>query len=584
MMHHYPYARGGIVTKFLKTYCTESSEIVQIYEIFRTAFCNREKSGGDTCGNIGAYDLPKVGKVAFRRIKDLISCLYSVTPGVFTDPNFLERSLVVDGVTPYTSPQDLLKIFSFVAVEAAVLVRDSETGYRVGLVVFADVLDMSAINLNPHWGLYATCIPASSHGDPRQYIRDALKDESTRRPSAELLRSLVPPQFLLEDKDKDLHLRSVFVRGVVDRRRKRGRPGGSAYGLCCLATDHLLARGYICAAVACWVEDAGLLVYDDAGTTELLARRAPRLCVKSIGLQMQDTSLLPLLQSESDLEASELRRMLPPYITQQQEGEDGMLGRRVMVLTGIDTQQCRCDAAEIAYFLQHQVGLLEVEAVIVHRALQKVVVVLGYGRDAVVVLREPPETWVHAFGQQATWTSVFVCPPPPPPPDGPASVLLLDDLQLWSPRDRMNPVDYCNVRTWIYENIGPGGRVCYSDIVHCLTGICALGNPATVWSRSFPHRALVLSGISCGTNRSDLCRRLSRFGWLDDVVYDHSTGIALVVFISPFEASRLYGVPGYAPQRVLWNHLGFTDCRPPCPEDAHVTIARRVLDRLALHL
>ncbi|KAF0931039.1 hypothetical protein E2562_002411 [Oryza meyeriana var. granulata] len=206
----------------------------------------------------------EAGNVAFRHMRRLISALYCVAPGVLEDPDFLERSVVVDGVAPSISPRELQESFSVLAVEAAVVVRDSETGYRVGLVVFADAAERtSATNLSPRPGFYVTCIPASRNGDTRRCILDALDDEAKRRPTAELLRSLVPPQYLLDDEDAEFHLRCVFVYGA-------GVAGG-AYGLCRAARDHLLARGYVCATVVWRGGDAGVVVYDDAETTELVA-------------------------------------------------------------------------------------------------------------------------------------------------------------------------------------------------------------------------------------------------------------------------------------------------------------------------
>ncbi|XP_052142352.1 uncharacterized protein LOC127762042 [Oryza glaberrima] len=105
----------------------------------------------------------EASNTAFRQMNRLISDLYCVAPGVLDDPDFLERSVLVDGVAPSTSPRDLRESFSVLAVEAAVLVRDSSTGYRVGLVVFADAADSaSAMNLTPRPGFYVACIPAVS--------------------------------------------------------------------------------------------------------------------------------------------------------------------------------------------------------------------------------------------------------------------------------------------------------------------------------------------------------------------------------------------------------------------------------------
>jgi len=117
-------------------------------------------------------------------------------------------------------------------------------------------------------------------------MRDALKALWSRTTTLEIFQSLVPPQYMLEDEDMELHLRCVFLGGVAAR-------SGGAYGLCRAARDVLLARGTACAAIAWTAGEVGLLVFDDAETTELLYRRSPRLLCH-LGLQMHESSLFPL--------------------------------------------------------------------------------------------------------------------------------------------------------------------------------------------------------------------------------------------------------------------------------------------------
>lgn len=96
-------------------------------------------------------------------MRDLISALYPVAQGVLDDPQFLDRSVLVDGVTAGTSPCALSESFGILDVERAVLVRDSQTGFRVGLVIFTNAAyRVTAMRLAPRPEFYATCIPVSS--------------------------------------------------------------------------------------------------------------------------------------------------------------------------------------------------------------------------------------------------------------------------------------------------------------------------------------------------------------------------------------------------------------------------------------
>lgn len=439
---------------------------------------------------------------------------------------------------------------------------------------------------------------ASGRGDPRGYILDALDDEAERRrttaePEPGLLRSLVPPRYLLDDEDADLHLRCVFVVRVAGT---SDGGGGGAYGLCRAARDHLAGAEYACAVVAWRGGDAGVLVYDDADATELVARRAPRLLVRT-GLRMLDSSSL-LLPDEGGT-SSLLRLLLPPYvITQAAAAQQEEYRSRVILLRGLGTERWQCDAAQIADWLEHRVELRhQVEAVVIHRAMGVVVVVLGSPEDVELLLQEPPETWLHAPGMRwgddddddemrwglsphclmMTWLHVsrFLTPPPQQPPQ-----------QLsFSTRDWAGPVAYCQAKNWLSDELmspGPGyhvNRVVEARrIVHKLIALCALANPATVWSSSFPDRSLILSGIPMYTDRADLEARLSTtFGAMDDLVHARLKGVAVAVFKSWHGAARL----GRRPAED-WYSLGFTDCRRvPYAAYTHDFIAAVIVDKLA---
>ena len=101
--------------------------------------------------------------IPFRHLTDLISVLCLSAPALLLDLHFLRRSVLVDGVTPTTTPRDLLHSFPLLDAQAAVLVRDSHTGHRVGLVVFSDAAEsMRATRLTARPGFYSTCMPVSS--------------------------------------------------------------------------------------------------------------------------------------------------------------------------------------------------------------------------------------------------------------------------------------------------------------------------------------------------------------------------------------------------------------------------------------
>jgi hypothetical protein len=97
---------------------------------------------------------------AFSYMRDLIAVLNTVAPRVLEHPHFLERCLLLDGVPASVSPCDLIQ--SILGVQTAVLVRDSQTGFRIGLLVFFDAIDSAALTIQtPREGLYATCTPVS---------------------------------------------------------------------------------------------------------------------------------------------------------------------------------------------------------------------------------------------------------------------------------------------------------------------------------------------------------------------------------------------------------------------------------------
>ncbi|KAL6841945.1 hypothetical protein ACP4OV_028457 [Aristida adscensionis] len=498
------------------------------------------------------------------QMRDLISLVYAIDPGVVDDPDFLRCAVMFDGVTRTTTPAGLLTLLPLPARVAA-LVRDSTTGYRVGLIVFHNVCDARlALNLPPPPPptTYSTCSLASAGGDTRGFILDAVEDHSARAPDRELLRSLVPPQYLLDDAEMDVHLRCVFLRGAS------ASAAGGACGLCRVARDVLRADGPVRAVAARPAGDAGVLVFDDAADTEVLVRRAPQLLHRA-GLRMRDAALLPLLPDAASREAGLVRRLLPPFVAASD------YACRALLLTGLDTWLC--DAGEVARAVQQRLDLVydrhALEAVAVHRAQGLVLVVPGSTDDVEVLLQEPPETWLTAFGRRVAWVSACGQPVlwPGPNRSAPETFNLQFRLGPWLATEA-----YQHVRDGLHEELDSLQDDEIERISSCLIGSAALLQPDSVRHRSFPERALLLTVIGAATDSSDLLCELSSFGRLDSLVASPSRRAALAVFRSWTGAARLLRQPS------TWMRLGFRDCRPaPATEHAHA-LADKVLQLLIL--
>lgn len=103
----------------------------------------------------------QLGNEAFRHLMNLIGLVSTVKPAVVEDPAFLERSVLVDGVPPTTSPNDSHECFEGFEVMTTVLVRDMDTGHRVGLVVFSEDTNIAAVvNMAPPHG-FRYCVQVS---------------------------------------------------------------------------------------------------------------------------------------------------------------------------------------------------------------------------------------------------------------------------------------------------------------------------------------------------------------------------------------------------------------------------------------
>ncbi|XP_044452924.1 uncharacterized protein [Triticum aestivum] len=83
-----------------------------------------------------------------RLVRNLVSLALDVSPELADDPDLLERAVLLKGVTRHTSPNDLASFFIPLETDAAVVLRDCETGDCAGLVVLANPGDCEkAINM-----------------------------------------------------------------------------------------------------------------------------------------------------------------------------------------------------------------------------------------------------------------------------------------------------------------------------------------------------------------------------------------------------------------------------------------------------
>ncbi|CAD6222952.1 unnamed protein product [Miscanthus lutarioriparius] len=175
---------------------------------------------------------------SYLHLRSLIAVLDTVFPAATQDPNFLNRSLLMEGVSLRATPRDLLDEALGVQVEAAVVVRDAEFGDSVGLLVLTHAHDTEvATAAGPRPGVFCDCIKASDSSYTRFQILEALDDRVRRQATAELSQSLDPQSTFLADADMTFHLSCVFLRG----------PGcsseGAVYNLCNIGAEVLLAIG-----------------------------------------------------------------------------------------------------------------------------------------------------------------------------------------------------------------------------------------------------------------------------------------------------------------------------------------------------
>jgi hypothetical protein len=96
---------------------------------------------------------------SYRHLRSLIAVLDTVFPAATQDPNFLHRSLLIEGVSLRATPCDLLDEALGLQVEGAVVVRDAEFGDSVGLLVLTHAHDTEvAMAAGPRPGVFCDCI------------------------------------------------------------------------------------------------------------------------------------------------------------------------------------------------------------------------------------------------------------------------------------------------------------------------------------------------------------------------------------------------------------------------------------------
>ncbi|CAL5084199.1 unnamed protein product [Urochloa decumbens] len=486
----------------------------------------------------GLWRTRQAGNKAFRHLMNLIGVLSTVEPNVVEDPAFLERSVLVDGVAPTMSPNDLLQSFNQLSVTAAVLVRDDEIGHRVGLVVFSAAPDCtSATNMEPPQGFHycVSALIATGAGHSQFDILDALDNNARRSPDAELFRSLIPPEYLGGDTERDFHLRCVFLGGPVP-----SVVGGVSH-LSRIGTHLLRARAPTCAVIVQRARHISVLVYDEALSTEVVGLRTSKL-LHQCGLVMYDSSLYPLPAGAHAEETSLVLRLLPPFLTAAEH-----LGR-VVLLTGLDTEVC--DARDIAHDIESSLSIGGIESVIIHRTLGAVLVVLRSTRDAEALVRE---AGLAAFRLQQPIQCLLEAPPPQP--SAPEALEMQLSLRRFF---SAQTVEYLS--KWVkfrLENLDDGGAITGE-----LIRLCALHHPdvALRGRHHFSNRAVLLSGVSPGATRTGL----RRFGALEALALYPPRSVALGVFQSWTGAARLLREPAGS-----WALMGFGDSRlAPGAQDA----------------
>jgi hypothetical protein len=225
-------------------------------------------------------------------------------------------------------------------------------------------------------------------------------------------------------------------------------------------------------------------------------KRAHRLLERRSG--MYDSSFFPLPAAAGD-------HLLPPFIAAAAAEYTG----RVLLLRGMDTEAC--DAAEVARFLEVELGLKKIEAVVIHRELGAVVVAVHCTADAEALLKVPEKTWFMAFARAVECSLFF---PTPPIPDVVPAAGMSDNnnFDLWRAID---PMVFQHVRLKFTDFLDDCSGDNLRGLIRGLGGLAAFSQPHDgLFGSNFTDRAVLLMGTDMYTEPA-LRQVLSRYGSLD---------------------------------------------------------------------
>ncbi|CAL5051561.1 unnamed protein product [Urochloa decumbens] len=469
--------------------------------------------------------------IRFSNVRNLRGVLFAVNPEVADDHQFkfLERSVLLIGVRSETTPRDLtMTCFGGRAVDAAVIVRDTETTERMGLVVFANAGDANATvekSRQPIPWLYRTCIPANSVNHVQQAVLEGSEDCERRKETTATMRSLIPQKYLQSGDPTDFHLRLLDLSQGL-------------HNLYRIAEENLLATGRLCAAVTSEALNAAILVYDDSQSTDWVGLNSSRLPAGS--LRLYDSSLFPMPAGKVAIDqVPEERGMLPELFTKPE-----CLGR-VVSLRGIDAK--KCDARELAYYLTG----FKLDALYIHRADRRVFAVFGSQSDVHLARLRGPRAWGKLCDRRLRFEDLDEACFQPKVPAPATEQAVAAQAYLEKATEMAKQVTELSIAHCNSDDI--------KGIAEGLVRLAATSQPAVLLHKDFLHRAALLMGIDAGTIDSDLRLELvTAFGEVDALALakNDEKGVALAVFKSWTGAARLRRLPA----ETLKRRCGIDHC------------------------